>query len=463
VTIKTKIIVTFSALTALLVIITSRVGYLSLREIYLDQLSDQTSLLTRLIAGDINPKYLSFLESGSEENLALSVYRKTIQSKAREMLLSNIFIFNNHFKILAQSAEESATGSSDPRLLLNRTEIQALEVGESTASLPFKGQDGEWYLWGFYRLDDNHWLGIQENAARLARVEALSGVFWMIGIAGVLLTVLFGWVLARTISRPIDRLVNFSRLLGKGKFKTPLPEGIHGELVILATALDKMRHDLARHHKERETMLAQIAHEIRNPLGGIELLAGLVKEDLSKSGIHSEYIQKILDEITRLKALITAYLSYSRPMPANPESVSVSELIQEIKEIIYPELQKKNISLFYRGDQLNIRFDRQHLRQILLNLVSNSVEAINQLGTITVAAHQNEQKTIISVIDDGTGIAKDNLDTVFEPFFTTRGNGTGLGLAVCKKLCEENGAFISIGKQTAKGCTFVIEKLINKR
>lgn len=455
-TIKTKIIITFSLLTAILVIITSRVGYISVREIYLDQLSDQTSLLTRLIAGEINPKYLPFLDVGAEDNLALSLYQKTIHTKAQEMSLPNIFIFNGQFKILAQSADEPGAGSSDPRLLLNRSEIQALGIGESTASLPFKGADGAWYLWGFYRLDETHWLGIRENAARLERVEALSNVFWLIGISGVLVTIFFGWLLARTIARPVDRLVSFSSRLGKGNFGAPLPEGVKGELAILAEALDKMRQDLARHHKEKETMLAQIAHEIRNPLGGIELLAGLVKEDLAKSGISAEYINKILEEIAGLKALITAYLNYSRPLPATPETVSVGEVVQEIEEMVYPDLQRKKISLTWSGDNPAIRFDRQHLRQILLNLISNSIEAAGQGGTIVVEARRNEKQAIISITDDGTGIANDKLDSVFEPFFTTRGNGTGLGLAVCKKLCEENGAKIRVKNNKEKGCTFII-------
>jgi len=461
VSIKTQIIITFSVLTAILVAIMSRVGYYSVREIYLDQLSEQTDLLTRLIAKDLNPKYLSFLGPAGEDNPAASYYEETIRSQSENMFLSNIFIFDADLEILVQSSLNESSGNSDPRLLLNRTEIFALQVGKSTTSLPFKGGDGQWYLWGFYRLDETHWLGIRENAARLARVEALSGTFWLIGIAGILVTILFGWLLARTIARPIDRLVNFSSLLGKGNFSAPLPENIKGELAILAEALDKMRHDLDRHHRERETMLAQIAHEIRNPLGGIELLAGLVKEDLAKNGGSTEYIAKILDEIAGLKSLITAYLSYSRPLPANPEWVSIKELLTEVEEINRNELREKNISFSANGEIAKIWFDRQHLRQVLLNLVSNSIAAVEAGGSIEIAARQNGRDITVSVSDDGTGIAKENLDSVFEPFFTTRRSGTGLGLAVCKKLCRENQAEIEVENNPRKGCRVTIRKAVN--
>jgi hypothetical protein len=200
VSIKTQIIITFSVLTAILVTIMSRVGYYSVREIYMDQLSEQTDLLTRLIATDLNPKYLSFLGSPGEDNPAASYYEEAIRLQSENMFLSNIFIFDADLEILVQSSVDESSGNSDPRLLLNRTEIFALQVGESTTSLPFKGRDGQWYLWGFYRLDETYWLGIRENAARLARVEALSSTFWLIGIAGILVTVLFGWLLARTIT-----------------------------------------------------------------------------------------------------------------------------------------------------------------------------------------------------------------------------------------------------------------------
>lgn len=458
---KTKIILTFSVLTAALVLIMSRVGYYSVREIYLEQLSEQTNRLARLVAGELNPKYLSFLEGGGRDSLAAAYYVERLKIRAKEILLADAFIFNQDFEVLVQTASGSAAGGRDPRLRLNRSEIHGLRVGESVASLPFKGGDGQWYLWGFYRLDEAHWLGIQESAARLAQVEALSGIFWGIGIGGVLLTILCGWLLARAIARPVERLVQFSQALGKGNFSAPLPQGFTGELAILANALDRMRTGLAQHHREKEMLLAQIAHEIRNPLGGIELLAGLVKEDLQRQQCSTGYVEKIQQEITGLKALITAYLNFSRPVPAQPECIEVADLVEEVRSFCRAGLQEKKLSLSYTGENVKIHFDRQHLRQILINLVSNSIEALGEGGSITISAWQNGPRTLLAVSDDGPGIPPEHRESIFEPFFTTRSNGAGLGLAICKKLCRENGAEIFLEDKAGKGSTFTIRKSVH--
>ncbi len=158
--IKTKIILTFTILTAILVLLMARVSYFSVREIYLNQLAEQTNLLARLASNGLDNKYLRFLNAGNGWNLASSCYAENLQAQAEIMQLNNMFIFDSDFKIIAQSAETRPAGNSDSRLLLHRTEIQSLKINHSTTSLPFKGTDGQWYLWGFYRLEENHWLGI---------------------------------------------------------------------------------------------------------------------------------------------------------------------------------------------------------------------------------------------------------------------------------------------------------------
>ena len=453
---KARIILTFTILTAGLVLILSRISYVSVKNIYLNQLSDQTRLLTRLSASGLNTRYLTFLDAQTPESLASRYYGDNMRTQAENMRLPNIFIFDHEFRVLVQAAA-GETGRRDARLLLSRTEIEALESGQSATSLPFKGDDGQWYLWGFYRLDRDHWLGVQENASRLEKVEGLSRVFWGIGAAGVLLTILSGGLLARALTRPIDRLVRFSELIGSGKFDTPLPRAVRGELAILAAALDKMRRDLAQHHQEKETMLAQIAHEIRNPLGGIELLAGLMREDLQRQAADTGYADKMLQEIAGLKSLITAYLSYSRPLKAHPEQVDLAALIEEVRAVAHQGLAEKAVTLRADIDGApDVWFDRSHLRQILLNLLGNSVEALGNNGRVTIRARRNGRGTVIAVHDDGPGIPEAHLESVFEPFFTTRSDGTGLGLAVCRKLCRENRAEIRAFNHPEGGCAVEI-------
>lgn len=453
---KLKLILTFCSITILLVVLMSMLSYRFVREIYLNQLAEQVSLAARLIGAKLDTQYLALIPEYDENTLARLFYIQILSDQTQSVGIQGSFIFDSDYKILVHSDQTSMGAYHESRLLLNRSEIENLQIGEAAASLPFKGQDDAWYMWGFYRLGENHWLGIQESASRLARIENLSRLFWGIGLMGILLSVLAGWLLAKTIARPIEQLVTFSHRLGKGDFDAPLPQQVRGELAILASAMDKMRNDLALHQQEKEEMLAQIAHEIRNPLGGMELLAGLVREDLQKKGESSQYIEKIEEEIRGLKALITAYLEYSRPAPTRPQWVNPQQTVQEIRELLKSELESKGIELSCNGTVEAVWFDPNHLRQVLLNLVSNSVEALNGKGKISIQTSRSNNEFLIRVTDDGPGIPPQEQQKIFQPFFTTKDEGTGLGLAICRKLCRENGAEIRVESAGNRGCTLTI-------
>ena len=139
---KVRLILTFSAVTIIIVVIMSRVGYVSVREIYLNQISDQCNLLTRLIATRLNSKYLVFLNESSANHLASEYYQKSITEQAQGMKLPQIFIFNGNLEVLVQSDSTNSTGRTASRLLLNRSEIMGLQIGESTTSLPFQSDAG---------------------------------------------------------------------------------------------------------------------------------------------------------------------------------------------------------------------------------------------------------------------------------------------------------------------------------
>lgn len=453
---RSRIILTFTLITVLLVVLMSRLSYYTVRTIYLNQLEEQVSLFLPVIAENIDVTYLKFLEPTSTETFTGEYYRKNLQRSLNQFSLKRTFLFDTNLNLLVQTDTVGQFLNPEPALLLNRREIHQLEIGHSTTSIPFKGKDGLWYLWGFYRIDRNYFIGVQENAARLAKVDRLSVIFWGIGLGGVLLTIFAGWLLAGTLSKPIERLVAFSRRLGEGDFSAPMPENIRGELRVLAAALDNMRQSLARNQREKEKMLAQIAHEIRNPLGGIELLAGLVKEDLQSANHSTAYVEKILKEISALKELISAYLNYSRPQPAQPEWVQVSEQVEELKILFRDQLAQKKITLLNKTTDQKIRFDPNHFRQVLLNLIGNSLETMEDGGKIVVSASGNRHQKIVRVSDTGPGIDPQQLNRIFDPFFSTKAEGTGLGLAICKKLCAENRAHISVSNNRERGCTFSI-------
>lgn len=457
---KSRIIFTFSLITIILVIVLSRVGYLFIKDLYLVQLTEQVNIITQMIAKQIDPAYLSLLEighpTGTSEKYIRDIFRKNLEPEFH----SEIFIFDNNFNIVIHSDSSYVTGETGPRLLLNKKEITELEINSGTASLPFKGDDGKWYLWGFYRLNNNNWLAISESAERFETLDQLSNLFWLIGFVGVVITILAGLLMANSIAKPLNKLVNFSSEIGKGNFNAEIPDKIHGEIKLLSDAMNKMMNDLGKNQKERENLLAQIAHEIRNPLGGIELLANLVKENQDDEIRNKEYLDKILKEVQGLKMLITSYLNYSRPIPSNPVWVDVEKLFSEIKSLFTKDINVKNVSLNFDIKQDKIWFDSTHLKNILVNLVANSLDSVTENGNIFIASEKNHKYFLVSVKDDGTGVMQEDINKIFEPFFTTKRNGTGLGLSISKKLCKENKADLIASNNPDKGSTFIIKKEI---
>lgn len=457
---KSRIVITFSLITIILVVVLSRVGYLFIKNLYLVQLTEQVNVVTKMIAKQIDPAYLNLLEigypTGISENYIRDVFRKNLEPEFHP----EIFIFDNNFNIVVHSDSSFISGETEPRLLLNKKEISELEINSGTASLPFKGDDGKWYLWGFYRLNNNNWLAISESAERFKTLEQLSTLFWLIGFAGVAVTILAGFLMANSITRPLNKLVSFSTEIGKGSFDAETPDRMHGEIKLLSDAMNKMKDDLGRNQKERENLLAQIAHEIRNPLGGIELLANLVKENQSNDEKNNEYLGEILKEVQGLKMLITSYLNYSRSVPSDPGWVDVEKLFPEIKKIFTKEIERKKVSLNLNVGQKKIWFDSAHLKNILINLIANSLDSVPEKGSISVISEQNHKHWLISVKDNGIGIKQEDLNKIFDPFFTTKKNGTGLGLAISKKLCQENKADLIALNNPDRGSTFIIKKEI---
>ncbi len=457
---KVRIIITFSLMTIIIVVIMAIAGYNYTKSLYLNQLNEQVNVVVKMLSKQIDNKYLALLPLGAPTKATENYFRGIFIRNKNPKLQSEIFIFDKKFDIVVHSDSTIAPGTFEPRLLINQKDILDLNKDSSAVSIPFKGNDNRWYMWGFYRLEPDYWLAVRESAARLEKVEELSSLFWFFGLGGTALSILLALLISRSITKPLDNLVKFSSEIGKGNFNSKLPKGMHGEIGVLANSMIKMKNDLAINQKEKEELLAQIAHEIRNPLGGIELLANLTKEDLVKENKDTSYLDKILKELSHLKSLISSYLNYSRPMPADPAWVDVSKIAGEVEEVVRTQCKKKNIKFLMNTKINKVYFDENHLRQILINLVSNSLESTSGEGKIMLAASANSSHWEIKVSDNGSGISEADMSLIFNPFFTTKKNGTGLGLSIIKKLCKENKAEISVINNSDKGSTFTIKKEI---
>ncbi|MDE3241373.1 MAG: CHASE3 domain-containing protein [Nitrospirota bacterium] len=228
------------------------------------------------------------------------------------------------------------------------------------------------------------------------------------------------------------------------------------------TALDQMQARLSR--AERLATLGQmaagIAHEIRNPLVGIGSTASLLLEEADPSDPRRPEFETILKETRRLDRIVNQIIDYARPRPLAPLLFSMEELIHETLTLLEAPLSKKQVDVEQRlpPHLPPIQADRDQLKQVLLNVIQNAIEALNEGGRLHISAFEatraHEPGLTLTFSDNGAGITQADLLHVFEPFFTIgKHHGTGLGLAICRNIVDAHQGEIRLESEPGRGTT----------
>lgn len=210
-------------------------------------------------------------------------------------------------------------------------------------------------------------------------------------------------------------------------------------------------------------MAAQVAHEIKNPLSSISLNTELLGDELQGQEITPspearQLIQSILAEIDLLTKTIDEYLQFARFPKLQRELTSLEEVFDGLRQLLQEEAVARRIDLQFSlsSSVPRVSADPKLLRQALLNLIRNSIEAIESQGWIRVQGNRQNRDVQIEVCDSGPGIAPENLSMLFEPFFTTKSKGTGLGLSVTRHIILEHGGSISYEPNNGAAARFLI-------
>jgi len=208
-------------------------------------------------------------------------------------------------------------------------------------------------------------------------------------------------------------------------------------------------------------MAATVAHEIRNPLGGIGGYASLLARSIPPEDPKRKYVDKIIGGISSLNKIVGNLLAYTRKtnlQKQNTDLVNWAEAILAHAEI---EIEKEKKQLFiernFPSEPLNAEIDAERLQQVMLNLLMNAIQAIETEGKISVGISSNEKYAEITVADTGNGIESEHLKNIFTPFFTTKEQGTGLGLAIVKKIIDLHEGEITVESTVGKGTLFRIK------
>lgn len=217
--------------------------------------------------------------------------------------------------------------------------------------------------------------------------------------------------------------------------------------------------NIAMHNDKMQSLgklSSSIAHELRNPLTSIKAFIDLIPLKIEDDGFRNELIKIVPQEIKRLDDLVGSLLDYSRPKNPNPRKIILDNILSDVLTLLKQKIKEKKIQVSISGTDVYFYADEAQMKQILINIILNSIDAIDDNGQIQIDGSISKSKAIISIKDNGVGVPDEIMNKLFDPFFTSKKSGYGIGLSVTDRLVKENKGEIKLFSEINKGTTVVI-------
>lgn len=297
-------------------------------------------------------------------------------------------------------------------------------------------------------------------------IRALKLTATLLGLLGLAIAVALGIAWSAQISRPVTQLMAYSRRIARGEWEEPLTLHSVRELDALVQSLNRMRVDLLGLRERLATserqaawslMARQVAHEMKNPLTPIAVLAADLKRSYEQQRgdfpqVLSQAVATIEEEIDRLKRMVQEFADFARFPAAERVRCRLSSVLDDLRGLYAPEIAKGRL-LLDGGSAVALDADPAQLRQALVNLIKNGLEAIGDTGHVTVHTETQEDGLHIVVSDTGPGLSDERRAQLFMPGFTTKPEGSGLGLPIVQRIVSEHQGSIRV-ESGPHGTTF---------
>jgi two-component system NtrC family sensor kinase len=322
---------------------------------------------------------------------------------------------------------------------------------------------------------------VDADIARSRRQTILASVILVVSVLFV--TGILIWTLIRT---PVRKLTAGTRAIAEGDLDYTIPLDQKDEIGELANSFNTMTLELKKAREELERiqahliqvekmvslgkLCASVAHELNNPLGGILTYARLTQKKLSSSDLTPERVSSmqkdlsiVADETTRCGNIVKNLLLFSKRQIGEFAVVDLHQILDRCTQLIEHHLKLNHIEMVksYQDERAEVICDKDQIQQAFLAILDNAVAAMPQGGTLTIVSNQNlrKKKVRIQIQDTGPGISPEDLPHIFEPFYTTKkeGKGVGLGLSVCYGIIERHDGSIEVSSTPGRGSTFIIE------
>ncbi len=308
----------------------------------------------------------------------------------------------------------------------------------------------------------------KDDFSKILKTNAIKRIITTLIIfsLGIIVT----YMISLRYTRPIDALTEAAIKVAQGDFNYRLDINRKDEIGKIAESFNFMIQKLKENHmlqerlREAEHLAAigqlsrTIAHEIRNPLNFINLsidhLVEKMKKEEKNNNDHVKLLEAMKQEIYRVNNLITEYLEYTRPLKLNRKFASILEIIDDVVSIIEATAEKEGINIYkdYTVD-FTLNLDVDLIKSCLLNIITNAVYAMknSEVKNLFIKTELVEENLLITVSDTGSGVPEELIDKIFEPFFSTKKEGLGIGLPLAKKVIEEHGGTIEFSSKLGKG------------
>lgn len=409
-------------------------------------------------AATILPEQLRALRAGDESSLTYANVRRRLEAARARLGVRRVVLVTPDLEARGDTAGLLALGAHAWELAADRAEVAQAMAGRPASSPLFVGHDGVAYERAYAAVGEPGEVaglvaveGDAEYPAALAAFRRSMLLAGVVAALGVLLVTLW---LAGRISGPVTRLAAAAARLGQGDLEAPFPVETRDEIGVLARTFEETRQALKARDERTQMMLAGIAHEVRNPLGGLELYAGLLREALGDQPERLDEVRRIEREVNHLKGVVNDFLEFARRAPPHLEPIELGPLCREVAEVARAGTAAQVDVDVPAG--IRVSADAGQLRRVLLNLTRNAVAAAKQ-GLVLLSARADGARVRVEVRDDGPGVPPELREKIFTPFFTTREKGTGLGLAFVREIVRDHGGEVSVREADGGGSVFTFD------
>jgi signal transduction histidine kinase len=446
-TLRTRMLWATLAPAALFIIGLILLGFLAARARIEDEIGQRLRDAAATAAALMPEGVIARFEPDSQRTHANLLQR--LQRVAEATRARRVFLVAPDGRSLVDTAPDAPTpGEPDRDLAADRFELEQALRGQPSASVLYFAHDNVPYMRGFAAVVDEGKvvavLGVEGSVPTYAALGELRTYSILLGMFALLALTATVLGLSRRLTAPLRRLAQAAERIGGGQLETPVDEAAGAaEIQVLARTMEEMRRHLLQRDRELQLMLGGIAHEVRNPLGGMELFVGLLKEDLDGRDAELSLLSRVETELSNLKRVVEEFLEYARRPPVERQVVPLASLLQEVGMLVDITIEAPDAAV--------LQGDPARLRRLFLNLARNAAQA--GAKRLVVATRPEGG---LEIADDGPGMTEETAARAFDAFFTTREKGTGLGLALCRRIAEDHGGRLWLENPGQPGARFAL-------